>query len=293
MCVHVPEDSTPTSSPPQDAQNCGKDGCSLSLELVKLFITLASAGIAFILGLASSATSKLPFLIVGGVLLLMVISIISGILCHSRLTGLIAKNNNYDAYERIYMSLAKWQFLSFGFGFLLLASCTIYNLWRTSNTPEKIDPVPILTQSITNLLTKTEFLLATQTNFINLVAAQNSNQMAGQVTYSPLETNLLNEANALLALLQPQQAFENSEVLRLEREQFQAMESQRKTLQKIVNGLQQSSNLVPTLANISDEIGSIRQELKLQAALSTNKAPAKSRWNFGIGFSSERGTSNK
>jgi hypothetical protein len=124
-----PSAPAPTATAPTPSESA-KDGCSYSLELTKQFITLASAAVAFILGLASAEATRPPFLLVLGVLLALVASVIFGLSCHARITGLIAKEQSYNAYDAVYLRLAKRQLGFFALGFLLLASFTVYGVWK-------------------------------------------------------------------------------------------------------------------------------------------------------------------
>ena len=131
------------AEPPPEGQpvrESAKDGCSYSLDLTKQFITLASAGVAFVLGLASAEATRPPFLLVLSVLLAMTASVLFGLACHARITGLIAKSNRYDAYDPIYLKLAKVQLGSFASGFVLLAVFTLLGVWKGAKeeTPPEI-----------------------------------------------------------------------------------------------------------------------------------------------------------
>jgi len=111
-----------------------KDSCNYAVELVKQFLTLATAGIAFVVGLVFAEKSgKLSSAIVGWSLLFFGLSIVCGWLCFMRLVGKINRDDNYEVFEPFAQLTSLLQILLFCGGIAVLVPATLHKA-RSSPT---------------------------------------------------------------------------------------------------------------------------------------------------------------
>lgn len=107
-------------------------GCTQAIELIKQFLTLSSAGVAFVVGLVfADKPVKLPSDAVKGSLILFGISIVCGYLSYMAIVGKLGNEGRYGIYGRPIQIPAMLQVLCFGIGVALLAVPTI----RLAGTP--------------------------------------------------------------------------------------------------------------------------------------------------------------
>jgi cytochrome bd-type quinol oxidase subunit 2 len=110
-----------------DAADPLKDSCQYAVDLVKQFLTLSAAGIAFVVGLVfAEKPGKLTPLSVGWSLTLFGLSILFGWLCYMRVVGKINKDKSYDVFEGFMQLTSALQILLFCGGVLILFWPTVH-----------------------------------------------------------------------------------------------------------------------------------------------------------------------
>jgi hypothetical protein len=97
-----------------------KDACSYGVEIAKQFITLASAGIAFVVGVATAGGSGVRAFYVSTVIVLAV-SLACGLLYLMNVVGRIHSDNDYNVYSIGLRVLAALQIVAFMLGVVILA----------------------------------------------------------------------------------------------------------------------------------------------------------------------------
>jgi len=118
-----------------DAADPLKDSCQYAVDLVKQFLTLSAAGIAFVVGLVfAEKPGKLPPISVGLSLTLFGLSILCGWLCFMRVVGKINKEKSYDTFESFIQVMSALQILLFCGGVLVLFWPTLHTA-RLQQTP--------------------------------------------------------------------------------------------------------------------------------------------------------------
>jgi hypothetical protein len=111
-----------------------KDSCGFALDLIKQFLTLSAAGIAFIVGLVyADKPGKLSEGSVMGGLILFGASILFGWLAFMAIVGKVNKEKSYDVYGRGIQVFCVLQILLFCGGVLMLFSPTL----QTARAQEK------------------------------------------------------------------------------------------------------------------------------------------------------------
>jgi hypothetical protein len=104
-----------------------KDSCEYALDLIKQFLTLSAAGIAFVVGLVfADKPCKLTPLSVGWSLTLFGLSIFCGWLCFMRVVGKINQEKSYNIFEPFAQVMSILQILLFCGGVLVLFSPTLH-----------------------------------------------------------------------------------------------------------------------------------------------------------------------
>lgn len=98
-----------------------KDSCAYAVEIAKQFLTFAAGGIAFVVALSQSSSSRHPCILLATFLLL-AMSTFFGLLYLMSLVGHIRSHNCYDVFTGKLRSLAITQILAFVAGVLLLGS---------------------------------------------------------------------------------------------------------------------------------------------------------------------------
>ena len=117
-----------------------KDSCQYAVDLVKQFLTLSAAGIAFVVGLVfAEKPGKLAPASVGWSLTLFGLSILCGWLCFMRVVGKINKEKSYDIFEWFIQVTSVLQILLFCGGILVLFCPTLHNA-RLQQTPPAKPP---------------------------------------------------------------------------------------------------------------------------------------------------------
>jgi len=106
----------------------GKDACSFAVDLAKLFLTYAAAGLAFVLGLATkeNAVSIATYSSFASLAL----SMGMGLLFIMSVVGRVGRDSNYDVYSGTPRVLAALQILLFLVGVALLALCAFHLIHR-------------------------------------------------------------------------------------------------------------------------------------------------------------------
>ena|SRR6202049_704573 len=107
-------------SPTSQSQDQHKDSCSYSVEVAKQFITLSSAGIAFIVGIALTASQSANWQYYTAIALLAG-SMVAGLMYLMSVVGHIHAENNYDVYTAGLKTIAIFQILLFFLAILILA----------------------------------------------------------------------------------------------------------------------------------------------------------------------------
>ena len=113
-----------------------KDSCEYALDLTKQFLTLSSAGIAFVVGLVfADQPGKLPAWAVGWGLAFFGLSIVCGWLCCMRMTGKVNKLRSYDVFEPFAQCVSALQILLFCAAVLVLFFQTLHAARHPGKSP--------------------------------------------------------------------------------------------------------------------------------------------------------------
>lgn len=103
-----------------------KDSCNYAFELVKQFLTLGTAGIAFVVGLVfAEKPGRLTSTTVGWSLLFFGLSILCGWLCFMRLVGKINRDDDYEIFECFAQLTSILQIVLFCVGIAVLVPATL------------------------------------------------------------------------------------------------------------------------------------------------------------------------
>jgi hypothetical protein len=129
--------TTPRS--PLHEQN-HKDACSYSVEVAKQFMTLASAGVAFVVALAIADAGQYRAWFIAALVLLGV-SLFVGMAYIMNVVGNIHLSNDYDVYSPRLRWVATTQILLFLFALMVLGKLVWY---RVRLAPEA-NPLPAIT----------------------------------------------------------------------------------------------------------------------------------------------------
>jgi hypothetical protein len=98
-----------------------KDSCGYALDLIKQFLTLSAAGIAFVVGLVyADKPGKIPACAVASSLSLLGLSLLCGWLSFMGIVGKVNKRQSYDIYDRTIQAFCALQILLFCGGVLIL-----------------------------------------------------------------------------------------------------------------------------------------------------------------------------
>jgi len=112
-----------------------KDSCQYAVDLIKQFLTLSAAGIAFVVGLVfAEKPGKLAPASVGWSLTLFGLSILCGWLCFMRVVGKINREKSYDTFEWFIQITSALQILLFCGAILVLFGPTLHSA-RLQQTP--------------------------------------------------------------------------------------------------------------------------------------------------------------
>jgi hypothetical protein len=117
-----------------------KDACSYGVDLAKQFLTLASAGIAFIVGLILSTPKMIPFGWLIIILLLLAASMAFGLLFLMSVVGFIGRRAGYDVYTLRFRVLASVQIATFLLPIVLIGWFTLNYVADTAQT---LDTPPV------------------------------------------------------------------------------------------------------------------------------------------------------
>lgn len=121
-----------------------KDSCGYALELIKQFLTLSAAGIAFIVGLVfadkpgklSADSVKLSLIFLG-------LSILCGWLSFMSIVGKVNKRQSYDVYGRPIQAFSALQILLFCCGVVTLFFPTLQTARAQQSAPQPVvSPTP-------------------------------------------------------------------------------------------------------------------------------------------------------
>ena len=128
----VPADEPPPPPPPAPSAEQHQKACGYAMTLADGFIKLAAGGIAFVVGLVFSekGASADPALLRWSIAIFAA-SILLGWLFLMRMTGKIARQNDYRIYEPFAQAVSFFQIVLFGIGIALLASL----LWQKTGFP--------------------------------------------------------------------------------------------------------------------------------------------------------------
>ncbi|NIR49256.1 hypothetical protein GWO43_12305 [candidate division KSB1 bacterium] len=107
--------------------------CSYNVEISKQFLTLASAGVAFVVGLAISNSQIINGLFYITVTCL-VLSILLGLVFIMSVVAHISSEENYDVYSKQLRTLAMVQMVGFFFGIILLGYFFINSIRESPST---------------------------------------------------------------------------------------------------------------------------------------------------------------
>jgi hypothetical protein len=118
-------DNTPPNQNPGSnnlkANDPLKDSCGYALDVIKQFLTLSAAGIAFIVGLVfADKPGKLSADSVRLSLIFLGLSILCGWLSFMSIVGKVNKRQSYDVYDRGIQAFSALQILLFCGGVLTL-----------------------------------------------------------------------------------------------------------------------------------------------------------------------------
>jgi len=112
MISSLPPAPPPPSAPQAPPDDHYKDSCGYSVEIAKQFLTLASAGLAFVVALAIGSQGPS----VGGfytAVIALCVSILCGLLYLMTVVGHINKERNYDVYGLQFKVVALSQIVAF------------------------------------------------------------------------------------------------------------------------------------------------------------------------------------
>ncbi|MCX6339977.1 MAG: hypothetical protein NTX71_08665 [Candidatus Aureabacteria bacterium] len=114
-----------------------RDSCAYSVEIAKQFLTLGSAGVAFVVGMAlqSQCTVNVSWYWASGFL---IASVGFGLLYLGSVVAHVNQHHNYDVYTGILKWLAVLQILSFVCALVLLGVITLHTI-GTGQSSGKID----------------------------------------------------------------------------------------------------------------------------------------------------------
>lgn len=121
-----------------------KDSCQFALDLIKQFLTLGAAGIAFVVGLVyADKPGKLPPGTVKISLILLGVSLLFGWLAFMAIVGKINRRKSYDVYEPSIQIFSVLQIVLFGAGVAVL----FFPVFRTAQAqqiapPASVSPTP-------------------------------------------------------------------------------------------------------------------------------------------------------
>jgi hypothetical protein len=104
-----------------------KDACAYSVEIAKQFITMASAGIAFVVGVAIAAEGRYRGWFIAA-LVLLGLSLFIGIGYIMNIVGAIHVGNDYDVYSPRLRWVATIQMLLFLFALVVLGKLVLYSV---------------------------------------------------------------------------------------------------------------------------------------------------------------------
>jgi hypothetical protein len=140
MCVPPIDNNTPNPTPGSinpKANDPLQDSCGYALDLIKQFLTLSAAGIAFIVGLVfADKPGKLSAGSVRLSLILLGLSILCGWLSFMSIVGKVNKRQSYDVYDRAIQAFSALQILLFCGGVVTLFFPTL----QTAETQQAAPP---------------------------------------------------------------------------------------------------------------------------------------------------------
>lgn len=120
-----------------------KDSCGYALDLIKQFLTLSAAGIAFVVGLVyADKPGKISAFWVAFSLSLLGFSIFCGWLSFMGIVGKVNKRQSYDVYDRTIQAFCALQILLFCGAVLILFFPTL----QTAKTQQAAPP-PLVSPS--------------------------------------------------------------------------------------------------------------------------------------------------
>ncbi len=102
-----------------------KDACDQSIGICKLFISLASASIAFIINLIIDPKIAMPAPVKFAATLLMAASVVAGVIALMHITFRISQGE-YDIHAIRYRRCAAWQILTFLAGIFVLGIWALF-----------------------------------------------------------------------------------------------------------------------------------------------------------------------
>ena len=112
-----------------------KDSCGYALDLIKQFLTLSAAGIAFVVGLVyADKPGKIPASSVACSLTLLGLSLLCGWLSFMGIVGKVNKRQSYDIYDRTIQAFCALQILLFCGGVLILFFPTLHTAKTQQDT---------------------------------------------------------------------------------------------------------------------------------------------------------------
>jgi hypothetical protein len=113
-----------------------KESCDHAIEVAGQFVGLASAGIAFVVGLVFSTNDSLgPWLVVW-ICVLFAISVLCGLMVRMGAVSDINKTGSCDVYDPSLRKIAFLQIILFGLGVVLVAAVTFDRAFGRSSAPE-------------------------------------------------------------------------------------------------------------------------------------------------------------
>lgn len=125
-----------------------KDACSFAVEIAKQFITLAAAGIAFVVGLAMSGKSPVLWVHIA-VISALSASVLFGLVFLMSVVGHIHKSGSYDIYAGHLKAVAAIQIVLF-----LLSVVGLGDLVRREAAVNKADSIASLEVSSNGKIVK-------------------------------------------------------------------------------------------------------------------------------------------
>ena len=123
--------TTEPPPPPAPSAEQQQKACGYAMTLADGFIKLAAGGIAFVVGLVFSekGASADPALLRWSITLFAA-SILLGWLFLMRMTGKIARQNDYRIYEPFAQAVSFFQIILFGIGIALLGGLLWQKTWK-------------------------------------------------------------------------------------------------------------------------------------------------------------------